>query len=423
MSQLTPDRALEVLAAQGSIRKAAPLLGVPRSSLQDKLAEWASGDANFRARLEAVKREGQQQARAERPSTTVKGDEATVVSSVAPNLGDLDGLVRDRGLDPEEWEVVHATLNEWEAPVAEGGTRTMRQMKAQLRRRVKLALVTPARHVPTLARPPRVRRAADEPRVFVVEGDHQAPYHDPELDAAATAMVADLQPERHVFLGDLCDFPTISRHADHPAAMATAQECIDEGYGILRRRAEAAPNAERFLLKGNHDWRLESELLARAERMYGIRPAGEAVPALSLHRLLHLDAVGVELVEDPRGWEHAEVELVPGPKGLVVRHGWVTGANTAGRSMAKRGRSLIVGHSHAREHVFAWDPSAETERQAVVLGTMSRARDPRFPHFATLDGWLQGPATVTLWPSGRFLIEHALWQDGALYWRDRAWRP
>ena len=82
--------------------------------------------------------------------------------------------------------------------------------------------------------------------MFVVEGDHQAPYFNPQLDAAATAMVADLQPERHVFLGDLMDFPTISRHADHPAAMASVKDCLEAGYGILRRRAEAAPNAERL---------------------------------------------------------------------------------------------------------------------------------------------------------------------------------
>jgi hypothetical protein len=159
--------------------------------------------------------------------------------------------------------------------------------------------------------------------------------------------------------------------------------------------------------------------------MYGIKPASingaEEIPSLSLRRLLHLDALGIELVEDPRGWMHAEVELIPGLAGLVVRHGWITGANTAGRSLAKRGRSMIVGHTHSREHAFDWDPSAGLERQAVVAGTMSLVRDQRFPHFAPCDSWLQGFVTVTRWPDGQFVIDHARWDGETLTWRDRRW--
>jgi hypothetical protein len=156
--------------------------------------------------------------------------------------------------------------------------------------------------------------------------------------------------------------------------------------------------------------------------MYGIRPVGEDVPALRLRRLLQLDALGVVLVEDPRGWQHGEVELVPGLGGLVVRHGWITGHNTAERSMKRRGRSLIVGHDHKRDHSYWLDPSAELEREAAVLGTMSRARDEVFPHFAVCDEWTQGFATLTVWPDGSFAIEHARYRNGRLYWRDRSWK-
>jgi hypothetical protein len=137
-------------------------------------------------------------------------------------------------------------------------------------------------------------------------------------------------------------------------------------------------------------------------------------------RLLHLDALGVELVEHPLGFNHAEVELIGGQRGLVVRHGWLTGANTAKRSLEKRGRSLIVDHTHTREHVFAWDPSAGVERQAVVVGTMSHARGPAFPSYAVCDDWLQCLLVVTHWPKDEsFMIEHACLDEGALYWRDR----
>lgn len=394
------------VAEHGSIRRAAPALGIDESTV--------------RRRLKAA---GKSTPRAERATLTVKGDEAELTAPATTTANEVDVLIRENGLDPAEWVIISTTLNKWDGPVKGGGTQPLRQVKVTLRRKPEHLFPTPVAHAPALAKRAKVKRDRKAPRLIVVEGDHQAPYFDPELDAAATQLVADLQPDEHVFLGDGADLPTISRHPDHPAAMATVRECLEAYYGILRRRSDAAPNARRRKLKGNHDWRLESELLGRAERMYGLAPVGEEVPSLSLRRLLHLDRLGIELVEDPRGWEHGEVELVPGAHGLVVRHGWLTGANTAERSLKKRGRSLIVGHGHSREHAFVWDPSAEVERQAAMVGTMSLARSRRFPHFAVCDTWLQGLLTVTVWPDGDFQIEHARWDGNALRWRDRRYRP
>jgi hypothetical protein len=117
------------------------------------------------------------------------------------------------------------------------------------------------------------------------------------------------------------------------------------------------------------------------------------------------------------------VEIVAGPHGLVARHGFMTGARSAERSMKKRGRSLIVGHGHTREHVFWWDPSAGVERQAAMCGVMCLARSDRFPHYAAIDSQLQGCLTVTEFPNGAFVIEHARWAGGRLYWRDRVYSP
>jgi hypothetical protein len=390
----------------GSIRKAATALGRDESVLRRRLKRAGSALAPSSSRS----------------SLAVDGDEATLIAPDA-KASTVEALIRENGLDPAEWIVVSTTINRWDGPVKGGGTQPLRQVKVTLRRKPEHVFPVVARHVPAIVRPKNVRRDPSRPRLVIVEGDHQAPYFDPELDAAATAMHADLQPDEQVFLGDGLDLPTASRHADHPAAQASPQECIDAYYAILRRRREAAPGARARKLKGNHDWRLESYLLDHAAKFYGLRPADSDVPALSLQNLLALDALGVELVEDPRGWDHGEVELVEGQRGLVVRHGWLTGANTAGRSLAKRGRSLLVGHTHGREHVFAWDPSAGVERQAAVVGTMSRVRHREFPHFAVSDSWLQGLATVAIWPDGSFMIEHARWDGRALHWRDRRWTP
>lgn len=421
----SPERLLKAAPGYVSLSALAVALGIEPTCLVHHLRGRPDLNAQVRAALKVNSRP---------PSTmdpagmTVRKDGERVVTG-EPVLGglatqDAEGYLRERwGLPAEEWLVGSVTVNEWEGPAGGGSVVTYAQAKGTFRKIADLGILSPAQHCPPLVRTTSVRRKPARAQTWVIEYDHQAPYHDPLLDTATTAMVADLQPDGHLFGGDLLDLPTISKHADHPSAQATPQECVDAGYGILRRRAEAAPGARRIKLRGNHDWRIEGEQLARAERLHGLAPAGEAEAALSLRRLLHLDTLGVELVEDPRGWQHDEAEIVPGPKGLVARHGWLTGANTAEKSMKKRGRSILVGHTHQPEHHYWWDPSMECHRQGVVVGAMCLTRNVRFPHFAVLDNWMAGPATVTVLPNGEFVIEQSRWVDGRLYWRDRSWKP
>lgn len=361
----------------------------------------------------------------------------TMPATTNPELGDYDTMLRERGLDPTEWVVTQCKANEWDAMTSDkktGDNRVirMKQWTIILKPAPHRVLIMPAVHIPVVKRTRVGPPASEKPETIVVEGDHQIPYHDPKLHIASIEMLKDLAKKHRlseqVYLGDTGDYSTISRHPDHPAASATPNECIQGSYNVLREKREAAPNIRVRKLKGNHDWRIEGEQLARSERMYGLSPAThwedkeQEIPALHLNRLLHLPQLGVELVEDPRGWQHAEVELVDGQRGLVVRHGWLTGAKTAAASVQKRGRSIIVGHIHRREMAFVWDASMQCERVGCVAGTMSLCRDERFPHFTTLDNWLAGCVIVTRWPDGAFEIEHARWDGERLRWRDNEWR-
>lgn len=417
MVRPTPEELDALVEEHGSNRKVGSALGVDEATVR----RWRRSAGHSPSGPP----------RPQKRSITINGDEAVLIEKAEVELGEIGDLIRSFKLDPDEWDVVSTTLNRWEMLAYGGGPDgqprvvELGQRKVTLRKKASILLAVPAQHIPELLKSTPVRRLKSKPRIYVIEGDHQIPYHDEALDAAATALVADLQPDEHIFLGDTGDYPTISRHDDHPAQMATPQDCLDGTYAMLRRRAEVSPNTKRRKLKGNHDWRLEAELLKRAERMYGIRPVGEEEPALSLRRLLHLDALGVELVEHQLGWQHAEVELITGHRGLVVRHGWLTGHNTAGRSMAKRGRSLIVGHNHSREHVFWYDPSIGVERQAAVAGVMCQVRSPDFPVYNPTDDSLQGLVVVTHWPDqdDAFTVEHARWYEGALYLGDQSYRP
>lgn len=421
-----PDDELLALVLERSEHAAAQQLGVTRSAVQHRLRKIKTGNSNTTHTAAGGVR--------------LDDDTVTVTTPAAANaqLGDYAAMLRERGLDPADWTVVSVKANEWDAMTSDkatGDNRVVRmgQWTITLKPAAHRILAMPAVHVPSVKRTSVGPPPSERPETIVVEGDHQVPYHDPALHLASLHMLRDLAKKHrlaeHVFLGDTADFPTISRHDDHPAATAPPQEVIQGTYGLLREKAEAAPNVRRRKLKGNHDWRLESEQLKRAERLYGIAPAQRwedlqpECPALHLNRLLHLPELGIELVEDPRGWEHAEVELVPGPRGLVVRHGWLHGAKTAENSLRKRGRSIIVGHIHRREQVFVWDPSMGCERVGVVAGTMSLVRNERYPHYTTLDNWLQGCVLVTRWPDGDFVVEHAHWNGEQLRWHDQSWRP
>lgn len=416
--QLGAQEIQEAYQQAGTINGAAQLLGVSRRTMFRRLE-----DPELRA---AIQLHRDPASAVDQFNLNEDKSECTFTTPPNPNLGDLNALIRDRGLDPDEWIVASVAINRWDAPVAGGGKQTMEQAKISLRRSAQSVLAAPAQHVPSVKRKPHIA-AKTKPELIVVESDSQIPYIDKGLHEASLYAIQELYRRHnmveHVFLGDVADFPTISKHAPHAAAMATVNECIQGSYNYLRDKAEAAPNARRRLLKGNHDYRLESELLNHAQGVYGIKPAGEEMGALSMSRLLHFDALGIEYVEDPRGWQHGEIELVDGVGGLVCRHGWITSANSALKSMQKRGRSIIVGHNHRREHAFWYDPSAGIERQGVVIGCMSAVRGigADYPTFTVCDDWNQGFGIVTRWPDQTFSIEHALWDGHTLRWRDMRW--
>lgn len=391
MARLTPEDIAERKAAGFTNQEIAEQAGVSEATIR----RWARPAA-----------------------TSVETKEDGTLEVTAASEDEVRALVRENGLDPDRYDIIATKLSKWGTPGAE-----QRSVSATLRLKSEHVLPAPADvdlQLPQAA----IRVSVHEPSRVIIEGDHHAPYHDPALDALLTRAHAELRPDIQVFLGDLGDYPTISKHKDHPAAMATVNQCIQGSFDILKARRFARPAPEAYLLRGNHDWRIEAEILARAERIYGIAAAdqgdGEREPLFSLRRALHLDALGVALLEDPRGWEHDELVLVPGPQGLVVRHGYLHAKGYAGKTVEKRGMSAIVGHGHRRETAHVWDAYTRTHRLGLALGVCSRT-DKHFGHYAPENDWAQGAGFVEIWPDGRWVAEHMYYDDGVLTLRDRRW--
>ena len=351
-----------------------------------------------------------------RTGLTMSGDTATFVSEPAPELGDIAEMIRARGLDPDEWEVKNAVLNCWDANAGAGEIIELRQLKISLVRRVPIEFILPVTDVKP--RTPR-KPVKSESRTIVLLPDQHAPYEDKACHEAVLAMLAHVQPDEVGLLGDLVDLPTISKHRDNPAWSASVTDCVQGGFELLRDYTEATPS--RFwMLKGNHCFRLETELLARAERMYGIAPASidgeEQDQALSLKRLLHLDRLGVELIEPPRRGDGYEMAVHQITEKFEARHGWIIGQNSAQKSLDRVGRSLVVGHTHrqilTRRTYF--DGLGHRTIQAAEGGTLRGIEGGG--GFAVNPDWQRGFAVAQI-VDGSETIDFASFDDGVLRWR------
>lgn len=354
-----------------------------------------------------------------RPSSThVKGDEATLLAGDA-DLSDIPALLRSRNLNPDEWTVENVVVNEWD-----GANGVQRQLKIHLRRKIALPLIFPAADVKQRPRPKK--RDGGASRLVVFASDQHAPYEDQGLHHAFLSFLHDSKPDEVILGGDTLDNPAISRHRDNPAWSASAQECIQGAFDLLSDYRNAAPDARFRKLLGNHDIRLETELLSRAERMYGLKPAEivdeDQKPALSLHRLLHLDRLNVELVEPPRegdNYEHAQAVVSPH---LGARHGWLTGDKGAERTIERLGHSVIVGHTHHQRMTkrTLWDIDRRPRVVvAVEAGCMCRIEGGL--GYSVNANWQNGFATATVWRDGTFKVDLATWVGERLYWRDGRW--
>ena len=361
-----------------------------------------------------------------RPGVVISGDEATVTGDLTTeiDLGDVENLLRSRNLNPDDWVVKSATVNEWEGPATGGEVATYRQIKVHIIRKLAYPIVTCAALPPKAPKPKPIK--VSEPRLVALFGCAQAPYHDEDLHKLTLRWLAHNKPAEWVDLGDLADFSTISRHRDNPAFSAAVQDCVNAGFRILSDRVQVLPNSKRSLLKGNHDDRLRTEMLNRSERMQGLRAGwteDEKPPEydqLSLYHLWHMERLGIEYVGPERDgdYEQAFIELSPE---VEVRHGHLIGKGTSANMIRDVGRSIAVAHTHKQEvyEETVYRHGLPVRLSAMQIGTLCN------PHgglgYAVNPKWQQGFGTVTIFPSGEHVMELVRYHDGVLSWRDQRW--
>lgn len=407
--------------ANGEIKGAAELLGLPRETL----STWINSGAFEVTRTitkessDAICVEGSRRKisdQTQEPGTLTDGD-----------LKNHQELLADYDLDESNWELVKVDVSKRDA-----GT-----VKAQKIARTISVTVAPKSSVLKPANAgektvfkgrPKKKERKDGSKLYVILGDEQAPSGlDEKLHERVCQFLRDVSPDEVVHIGDLGDFESVSTYQQlNPNVWGnTVQDCINSSYEILGNYRANVPKESRFrYLIGNHEVRLQKYLLAQAKELYGIKQAGDGPSVLDLEYLLRLDELNIELVKDDLGtYPHPEIELVPNK--LIATHGDVARSKSGSSPHAASERTsygVIHGHTHRAAVVSRTIQGTRKsyQLQSAEIGCLCTPNGLGYTPKRGTD-WQQGFATVTAWDDGHYQIDLASYQNGTLVWRGERW--
>lgn len=173
----------------------------------------------------------------------------------------------------------------------------------------------------------------EDTELVVFVSDWHVPYHNGRMMIAALALVADLQPHRVVFNGDLADFFQLSRFNKGLDRLDTLQDELDATNSYRRTFRGVAPNAVIDETEGNHDSRLRTFVQLNARALTSLR---------------NLQPSALNDWKDNEINPHGENGFLLRPN-FLVKHGTTVrseGGATAKAELTAAGISGVSGHSH-----------------------------------------------------------------------------
>lgn len=353
----------------------------------------------------------------------------------------LDELCAVAEIDRTVWRAVSQTFKAYETTIknadGEPVVVPMWSVNATFRRRQMRATFPTIRPI-TVDRPMNTRRKIQRRRsrryhdpgvttALVLPDPHfgfrrdrdgeLAPLHDRRALDVALQMAYRLRPHVIVWLGDLLDLPDWSdKFLRTPEYTDLTQPAIVEAHWWLGRFAAASPSSVRHVLIGNHDERLRTQTIAHLRAAYGLRPADELdrPPALSLPRLLALDALGYQWSDDyPDGVFRLTDRF-------WMIHGDTARSASGSTTAALLGRydvSVMCGHIHRVEQALATNMSGRV-KGAYSPGCLCRI-DGIVPGKQRRQNWQQGVGVVAFTDDHEH-VELVHIRDGAAVYGGRA---
>ena len=339
-------------------------------------------------------------------STERSGDE--LVLNAKGRVKTLEDLLKEAQIDTSKWRVSKWTANKWDAMSKDGGTIAMWQVKAYLERIPEFARFT-LQPVKSLKRKSATGTTKQLKRALIIPDsqngyrvNRSTNFHDPLHDRRAWDLAVQaaqkLQPESIVMLGDMLDLAPFGTYLTEPSLSYTTMPTLLELHWWCAQLRLAAPEAKIYYLEGNHEKRLQKQLIGQLPEAVELRPADDpnGHAALSVQRLLALDSLDIEYLEgypDCELWLWDKVRVYHGDK---VRS--ASGATTA--SMIKEASaSVVFGHIHrlemcaknvtnadGNETLFAMSPGCLCRLDGVIPGSTKRSN------------WQQGLGIINLMP-------------------------
>lgn len=207
---------------------------------------------------------------------------------------------------------------------------------------------------PTIIRPTRRKSPVRKDRLTLVAGDAQIPFQDDEAVEMFQQEVLNTQPDNVVFVGDMIDLNAVSRFGTRPEWVGTTQKAIDDYHNVLAQTRANAPNANIYVVHGNHEQRLDDYVRKNAMEVLGLRRANmpQELAVLTLQHLVRYDDLEVQSID---GYPNGTLWL---EDNLKFTHGTGTkkGGSNAASYLAKERETTVYGHTHRMELAYRTFP-------------------------------------------------------------------
>lgn len=184
----------------------------------------------------------------------------------------------------------------------------------------------------------------------VILSDLQIPYQDADAVDVALQIIQDSKPDKVILVGDMLDLAAWGKYQQRPEFAHQTQQAVIDAHTILATIRKMCPRANIVVLAGNHENRLENNILANTAEAYGLKRADDLTgyPVMSVPYLCAFDQLDVEYVGGypaNRYWVNDN---------LQVRHGQrVKSSGSTAKLVADDERvSTIFGHVHRVETHF-----------------------------------------------------------------------
>jgi hypothetical protein len=218
----------------------------------------------------------------------------------------------------------------------------------------------------------------------VVFTDTHVPYHDQAALEVVYGLIRDVKPRVIVHLGDLLDCFSISRYTKDRSHILNTQDEIDGAKTILHQVSQLAPEADKYLLEGNHEARLDellNTLPGTARELIQLR---DIRAAATWPALLRTEDIGWSWVPAKGQAHHPILPRLLTKHGNVVRkHSGMSGKG----EWERYGKSGLSGHVHRVGQFYTSDANGNhvwTECGCTCLLKPNYCEDPNWAHAVVL---------------------------------------